>query len=153
MTTFFPTGSTVTGSSTALLILWLVPNRSVVALWLSVYIFRHYPTSILCLQGLCRILFAYHSEKRFVLGASPPESNRSYQPLPPENTAGRSRSVLNRIILAANNKGGCQMQKRITERFYSFLSRHDRNRTGDIIKSTGVRNDFSVLPLNYVPKL
>ena len=55
MTTFFPTGNTITGSCTALFILCLVPNRSVFVLWLSVYIFRHYPMSILCLQGLCRV--------------------------------------------------------------------------------------------------
>ena len=62
---------------------------------LCVYLLRHYPTSILCLQGLCR------RSPDYPLSSHPGSAHSE------PNTAGRSRSVLNRIILAA--KRGIQM--------------------------------------------
>ena len=101
-------------------------TESDLSLRLSVYLFRHYPASIVCLQGLCRSvcfttlliaqplvvfmwsLHAAHSEP---------------------NTAGRSRSTLNRIVLAA--KGDSANAKSQVWEAKCFPNWANQIRTGD----------------------
>lgn len=53
-------------------------------------------------------------------------------------TAGWSLTTLNRIVLAV--RGGLyKTPKTFAKRFYSFRSRHDRNRTGDIFHRNQAR--------------
>ena len=103
--------------------LWVSTDKSTTIA--STY-FRHYPTSIVCLQGLCRSvcfttlliaqplvvfmwsLHAAHSEP---------------------NTAGRSRSTLNRIVLAA--KGDSANAKSQVWEAKCFPNWANQIRTGD----------------------